>query len=85
VEERVFDYPLPCPPPSVPASGGFNYPNSNGFQFEAMALQVPSLKVSIIASDDLSITKIDVTDSTIILDVYSSSRPWLCRYCVYYR
>lgn len=40
VEERVFDYPLPCPPPSVPASGGFNYPNSNGFQFEAMALQV---------------------------------------------
>lgn len=40
VEERVFDYPLPTPPPSVAASGGFNYPNSNGFQFEAMALQV---------------------------------------------
>eukprot|EP00752_Nemacystus_decipiens_P003343 g3092.t1 len=32
------DFPLPDPPASVGASGGFNYPNSNGFQFEALAI-----------------------------------------------
>ncbi|CAM9605269.1 unnamed protein product [Ectocarpus sp. 6 AP-2014] len=32
------DFPLPDPPASVDASGGFNYPNSNGFQFEAAAI-----------------------------------------------
>lgn len=32
------DFPLPDPPASVEASGGFNYPNSNGFQFEAVAI-----------------------------------------------
>lgn len=32
------DFPLPEPPASVEASGGFNYPNSNGFQFEASAI-----------------------------------------------
>lgn len=36
----MFDYPLPAPPASVEASGGFNYPNSNGFQYEALAVQV---------------------------------------------
>lgn len=32
------EFPLPNPPASVDASGGFNYPNSNGFQFEAVAI-----------------------------------------------
>eukprot|EP00903_Cladosiphon_okamuranus_P012750 g11920.t1 len=32
------DFPLPEPPASVEVSGGFNYPNSNGFQFEAVAI-----------------------------------------------
>lgn len=32
------DFPLPDPPASVEATGGFNYPNSNGFQFEAEAV-----------------------------------------------
>jgi len=32
------DFPLPEPPASVEASGGFNYPNSNGFQYEAVAI-----------------------------------------------
>lgn len=32
------DFPLPDPPASVETSGGFNYPNSNGFQFEAVAI-----------------------------------------------
>ena len=37
--ERVLDYTLPEPPASVAATGGFNYPNSNGFQYEAAAVQ----------------------------------------------
>ena len=32
------DFPLPDPPASVEAAGGFNYPNSNGFQYEADAI-----------------------------------------------
>lgn len=32
------DFPLPDPPASVAAAGGFNYPNSNGFQYEADAI-----------------------------------------------
>ncbi|CAM9127419.1 unnamed protein product [Hapterophycus canaliculatus] len=32
------DFPLPDPPASVEATGGFNYPNSNGFQYEAVAI-----------------------------------------------
>lgn len=34
-----MDYPLPAHPPTVDAAGGFNYPNSNGFQYEAAAVQ----------------------------------------------
>lgn len=32
------DFPLPDPPASVEEAGGFNYPNSTGFQFEAEAV-----------------------------------------------
>ena len=32
------DFPLPDPPASVEAAGGFNYPNSNGLQYEADAI-----------------------------------------------
>lgn len=35
--ERM-DFPLPPVPESVEKAGGFNYPNSNGFQFEAEAI-----------------------------------------------
>ncbi len=34
-----MDYPLPPPPAAVDAAGGFNYPNSQGFQYEAAAVQ----------------------------------------------
>lgn len=34
-----MDYTLPPHPASVDAAGGFNYPNSNGFQYEAAAVQ----------------------------------------------
>lgn len=37
--EQLVDYPLPPHPASVDTSGGFNYPNSNGFQYEAAAVQ----------------------------------------------
>lgn len=39
VVEQLVDYPLPAPPAAVDAAGGFNYPNSNGFQYEAAAVQ----------------------------------------------
>lgn len=32
------DFPLPDPPASVEATGGFNYPNSVGFHYEALAV-----------------------------------------------
>lgn len=34
----LHDFPLPDPPATVEATGGFNYPNSNGFQYEAVAI-----------------------------------------------
>ena len=37
--EKRTTYDLPEPPASVASSGGFNYPNSNGFQYEASAKQ----------------------------------------------
>jgi dihydrodiol dehydrogenase / D-xylose 1-dehydrogenase (NADP) len=39
VVEQEVDYPLPPHPASVDATGEFNYPNSNGFQYEAAAVQ----------------------------------------------
>jgi hypothetical protein len=39
VIDKEFHYELPEPPASVAAAGGFNYPNSNGFQYEALAVQ----------------------------------------------
>lgn len=39
VVEQLVDYPLPPPPSAVATAGGFNYPNSNGFQYEAAAVQ----------------------------------------------
>lgn len=35
---KCYDFPLPDVPPSVEAAGGFFYPNSNGFQYEAAAV-----------------------------------------------
>lgn len=39
VQAFDFEYPLPAPLPAVEATGGFNYPNSQGFMYEAAAAQ----------------------------------------------
>jgi hypothetical protein len=38
VEEEVVEFPLPEDPEAVVQAGGYNYPNSAGFQFEAAAV-----------------------------------------------
>ena len=39
VEDYTFEYALPAPLPAVLEAGGFNYPNSQGFLYEAAAVQ----------------------------------------------
>ncbi|CAM9310474.1 unnamed protein product [Heterosigma akashiwo] len=39
VERETLEFPLPDEPPAIAASGGFNYPNSIGFSYEAAAVQ----------------------------------------------
>uniref|UniRef100_A0A7S0ZAH4 D-xylose 1-dehydrogenase (NADP(+), D-xylono-1,5-lactone-forming) n=1 Tax=Timspurckia oligopyrenoides TaxID=708627 RepID=A0A7S0ZAH4_9RHOD len=39
VEPQTYEFPLPAIPQSVNETGGFVYPNSFGFQFEAAAVQ----------------------------------------------
>jgi len=38
VDSTELEYEIPEPPKSVTDAGGFNYPNSNGFQYEALAV-----------------------------------------------
>ncbi|CAN0293165.1 unnamed protein product [Phaeothamnion confervicola] len=38
VERELLEFPLPPPPAAVVVTGGFNYPNSEGFAFEARAI-----------------------------------------------